>query len=154
MIFIKEKDFLLKTPTEVTTKDISNILVKDLEIGHCIFVMPNIFDGFDKPKNIKNAYKVGFLFDLLTEIYPTYDKTAKYNIISDKYHFSFTYRQFKNILDEYELYKTKIDKKLVDGLNIEWQFKIIEALDTVDKAGPQIEACIEKIKGILVATFS
>lgn len=44
------------------------------------------------------------------------------------------------------LYKSKIDKKLVDGLNVEWQFKIIESLDTVDGAEPQIEACIEKIK--------
>ncbi len=45
------------------------------------------------------------------------------------------------------LYKTKISKKLVDGLNIEWQFKIIESLDTIDDAEPQIEACINKIKG-------
>ena len=45
------------------------------------------------------------------------------------------------------LYKSKIKKKLVDGLNIEWQFKIIESLDTIDDAEPQIEACINKIKG-------
>jgi outer membrane protein OmpA-like peptidoglycan-associated protein len=45
------------------------------------------------------------------------------------------------------LYKTKIKKKLIDGLNIEWQFKIIESLDTIDDAEPQIEACINKIKG-------
>lgn len=45
------------------------------------------------------------------------------------------------------LYKTKIKKKTIDGLNIEWQFKIIEALDTIDDAEPQIEACINKIKG-------
>ncbi|MBC7696356.1 MAG: hypothetical protein H7141_13020 [Burkholderiales bacterium] len=45
------------------------------------------------------------------------------------------------------LYKTKINKKLVDGLNIEWQFKIIESLDTIDDAEPLIEACINKIKG-------
>lgn len=45
------------------------------------------------------------------------------------------------------LYKTKIDKKLVDGLNIEWQFKIIESLDTIDDAEPLIEACVNKIKG-------
>lgn len=45
------------------------------------------------------------------------------------------------------LYKTKINKKLVDGLNIEWQFKIIESLDTIEDAEPQIEACINKIKG-------
>ena len=45
------------------------------------------------------------------------------------------------------LYKAKINKKLVDGLNIEWQFKIIESLDTTDGADAQIEACINKIKG-------
>lgn len=44
------------------------------------------------------------------------------------------------------LYKSKIEKKLVDGLNIEWQFKIMESLDTVENAEPQIEACITKIK--------
>lgn len=45
------------------------------------------------------------------------------------------------------LYKSKIKKKLIDGLNIEWQFKIIESLDTIDDAEPQIEACVNKIKG-------
>jgi outer membrane protein OmpA-like peptidoglycan-associated protein len=45
------------------------------------------------------------------------------------------------------LYKSKISKKLVDGLNIEWQFKIIESLDTIEDADAQIEACINKIKG-------
>ena len=45
------------------------------------------------------------------------------------------------------LYKSKISKKLVDGLNIEWQFKIIESLDTAEEAETQIEACISKIKG-------
>lgn len=45
------------------------------------------------------------------------------------------------------LYKSKIKKKLVDGLNIEWQFKIIESLDTIDGAEAQIDACIAKIKG-------
>jgi outer membrane protein OmpA-like peptidoglycan-associated protein len=44
------------------------------------------------------------------------------------------------------MYKTKITKKLVDGLNIEWQFKIIESLDTVENAEVQIENCITKIK--------
>jgi hypothetical protein len=45
------------------------------------------------------------------------------------------------------LYKSKISKKLVDGLNIEWQFKIIESLDTAEEAETQIEVCINKIKG-------
>lgn len=45
------------------------------------------------------------------------------------------------------LYKTKIAKKLVNGLNIEWQFKVIETLDTMENAEAQVEACITKIKG-------
>lgn len=44
------------------------------------------------------------------------------------------------------LYKTKIAKKLVDGVNIEWQFKIMESLDTLENSEPLIEACITKIK--------
>lgn len=45
------------------------------------------------------------------------------------------------------LYKTPLDKKLVDGLNIEWQFKIMDALDTLEGAQEQRQACIDKIKG-------
>jgi len=45
-----------------------------------------------------------------------------------------------------ELYKTDLPKKTIDGLNIEWQFKIMDALDTLDGAEAQREACIEKIK--------
>jgi outer membrane protein OmpA-like peptidoglycan-associated protein len=48
-----------------------------------------------------------------------------------------------------EMYtKTKIEKRLLDGLNIEWQFKIMEVLDTLDTPESQlaIEACITRIK--------
>jgi len=45
-----------------------------------------------------------------------------------------------------ELYKTDLPKKTIDGLNIEWQFKIMDALDTLEGAEAQREACIEKIK--------
>jgi uncharacterized protein YkwD len=44
------------------------------------------------------------------------------------------------------LYKSDIPKTLVDGLNIEWQFKIMDALDTVEGAELQRQACIDKIK--------
>lgn len=44
------------------------------------------------------------------------------------------------------LYKTNIPKKYVDALNIEWQFKIIEAMDTVEGGQLIINACVEKIK--------
>ena len=44
------------------------------------------------------------------------------------------------------LYATALPKKNVDALNIEYQFKIMDAMDTVDGAEPVIQACIEKIK--------
>lgn len=44
------------------------------------------------------------------------------------------------------LYKTDVQKKYVDALNIEWQFKIIEAMDTVQGGDLIINACVEKIK--------
>lgn len=48
-----------------------------------------------------------------------------------------------------EMYtKTKIEKRLLDGLNIEWQFKIMEALDTADTPAAEaaIDACVTRIK--------
>jgi uncharacterized protein YkwD len=43
-------------------------------------------------------------------------------------------------------YKTDIPKKYVDGLNILWQFKIMDALDTVAGAEEQRQVCINRIK--------
>jgi len=40
----------------------------------------------------------------------------------------------------------KLDSNLVNGLNIEWQFKIMESVDTVDNADAIIDACIARIK--------
>ncbi len=44
-------------------------------------------------------------------------------------------------------YKTDIPKKNVDGLNIEWQFKLLEAIDTVENSEAQVEAIVNRIKG-------
>ena len=44
------------------------------------------------------------------------------------------------------LYKSEIPKKFVDALNIEWQFKIIDAMDTIVGAEPIIQACTDKVK--------
>lgn len=48
-----------------------------------------------------------------------------------------------------EMYKTSIEKKYLDGLNIEWQFKLMDVLDTSESPAAQaaIDACIERIKG-------
>jgi hypothetical protein len=40
----------------------------------------------------------------------------------------------------------KLDSNYVNGLNIEWQFKIMESIDTADNADEQIDACINRIK--------
>lgn len=40
----------------------------------------------------------------------------------------------------------KLDSNMVNGLNIEWQFKIMESLDTLANAETQIDACISRIK--------
>lgn len=44
------------------------------------------------------------------------------------------------------LYKTDVPKRYVDALNIEWQFRIIEAMDSAENSELVTQACIEKIK--------
>ncbi len=44
------------------------------------------------------------------------------------------------------MYKTDVPKKYVDALNIEWQFRIIEAMDSAENSELVTQACIEKIK--------
>jgi hypothetical protein len=43
-------------------------------------------------------------------------------------------------------YKTEIPKKYVDALNIEWQFRVIETVDTSAAGEPIVQASIDKIK--------
>jgi uncharacterized protein YkwD/outer membrane protein OmpA-like peptidoglycan-associated protein len=40
----------------------------------------------------------------------------------------------------------KLDSNYVNGLNIEWQFKIMESLDTMENADALVDACIARIK--------
>jgi hypothetical protein len=40
----------------------------------------------------------------------------------------------------------KLDSNYVNGLNIEWQYKIMETLDTLENAEAQIDECIARIK--------
>ncbi len=43
-------------------------------------------------------------------------------------------------------YKSEIPKKYVDALNVEWQFKVIETMDTTEAGEIVVQACIDKIK--------
>ena len=108
MIKILEKELMIKTPTQELSIDVKNYLREHLKNGDCIFKTPVTFDSiiFEKKKHKKN-YKVGFLYDILTVIYPEYGKEMKHSIISVQYDFGFSYRQFKTILDEYEKDRNK-----------------------------------------------
>lgn len=44
------------------------------------------------------------------------------------------------------LYSSSIPKKLIDAINTEWQFKVIDAVDTIPGSEPVIQACNDKIK--------
>jgi len=97
---------LVKKPEDIRNLDkkTSNIIFSNLDKGQCLFVVPEDFNHLkiSKIKNHKRNYKVGFLYDALTVVYPDLDKGDKHKIIQDKYHFWFSYRQFKTILDAYE----------------------------------------------------
>ncbi|RME18473.1 MAG: hypothetical protein D6799_02855, partial [Bacteroidetes bacterium] len=45
-----------------------------------------------------------------------------------------------------KLSKSDIDRQLVNNLNAEWQFKLIDYYDTIPNSEAQIEECLNKIK--------
>lgn len=104
MLLINNK--LIEKPEQIRDLDFetSNIIFSNLDKGRCLFIVPEDFNylGIPKIKNHKKNYKVGFLYDALSIVYPDLEKGEKHRIIEDKYHFWFSYRQFKTILDNYE----------------------------------------------------
>jgi len=55
--------------------------------------------------------------------------------------------KLQNKIDQ--LYNTKLDKKIVDQLNLDFQFKLIKYLDTLATPGPTVVKAFEKIKNIV-----
>jgi hypothetical protein len=108
MIYLADKDILINNPNQELSIEIKNYLFENLKKGRCVFVIPEDFDQLvsDAKKHKKN-YKVGFLYDLLGVIYFDFGKEKKHEIISEKYHLWFTYRQFKTLIDEYEIDRNK-----------------------------------------------
>jgi uncharacterized protein YkwD len=47
-----------------------------------------------------------------------------------------------------DLYNTKLNKDRIDAMNLEYQFKIIDALDAIDGAKPIVAKSIDRIRGI------
>lgn len=103
MILIEKFECTIKLPSAPDSLEHKKYLYENLKNGLCVFKIPNDYNKIliDAKKHKKN-YKVGFLYDLLTDIYPNLGKEEKHEIISEQYNLWFTYRQFKNLLDEYQ----------------------------------------------------
>ena len=92
---------------------LQNDLRENFEKGLFLVLVPNDFHGAGTGVNLKkhkNVYKIGFIYDCLTILYPEYGKEKKQEIISEAYHFSFTYRQFKSLYDIYDKNREKYIK--------------------------------------------
>ena len=101
MIYLKEEDVYIKDPNgqfdELLT-EIKNYLRENMKNGLVLVVIPEHITD----KNRKREYKAGFLFELLSLVYPENTKTQNLEIISDKFHMFCGYRQFNNLLGPYE----------------------------------------------------
>ena len=107
MLLIPNTQFFIRKPEELNTLsvEIKNFIFENLEKGLIFLIIPeDLFsleiESNDLKRHIKN-YKNGFLYDCLSIMYPGYSKQEKHEIISNRYHMFFTYRQFKSVLDEY-----------------------------------------------------
>lgn len=100
---------VIKKPEDVTSLsvDLRNDLYLKLNRGLVIFVFPDDFQAMNISSSHRFNYKIGFIHDLLSLVYPDMSKTSKYEIISIYYHFFFTYRRYKDKLDEYNDSKKK-----------------------------------------------
>lgn len=106
MIYVEKYNLTISNPKqEISDVAIKNHIHKTIEKGLLVFIIPE--DIKDADKKIKRNYKVGFLFDFLSEIYPNYNIMEKYYIIKDNYHFWFTHRQFWNIYQDYKKDQSK-----------------------------------------------
>ena len=103
MILIKEYNQVIENPIKFQdlSPEIKNHLVNVMDKGEVFFKFPKDFTGIKNENKHRNIYKIGFLYDMLAECYPSMSKTDKYVIISNEYQFFFTYRRFKDVLDEY-----------------------------------------------------
>jgi hypothetical protein len=102
----------ISDPSEINNLNVAtrNYLFEKLKLGLILFVVPEDFPEQQSKKH-KNNYKIGFIYECLSIVYPDLNKTEKYEIISEKYHYFFTYRRFKDIYDEFSKSKTSYIQK-------------------------------------------
>lgn len=113
MIKIPDTSIIIKTPEELSNLavDLKNYLFVNLEKGDVLFKIPSFENqkSIDEKKACK-IYKIGFLYDALSAIYPLKKQLEKYKIIHDQYHVFLTYRQYIKFLNEYESDQTEYIK--------------------------------------------
>lgn len=93
---------------EISMEDLSvverNFLCANLLNGGFLIKIPEEIGISDKePEKYKkmSTYKVGFLYDLLSVVYPDMTVAMKFKIISEKYHLFLGYRRLSDIYKEY-----------------------------------------------------
>ena len=168
----KEQEFVLHNFNKAVEKsDLANALA----IQKYIFKMRTA-EKYDNncivdqriPLDSKNA---GLLMNKLwlQNKYELIDENILYKTLQELYklapnnpyiHFNLLARglEMEDVGDEYNIYKTQsgidnlynstINKRTVDNLNLEYQFKVIAALDTLEKPSPKLFESLNRIKTI------
>lgn len=129
--------------------------------------VPGYFDSLKCEENSANAgiinnkvyYKYQLDGSVDEEDEATFDRLLKLDASNPVYQYNKVFCQLKldtnaaNPDHQAQVQQTidglygKLDSNYVNGLNIEWQFKIMESVDTSDNADAIIDACIARIKG-------
>lgn len=106
MIYLEKFNITIKVPEDINTLEVSvkNYLYEKLAKGLVLFLIPEDLENTDFPdeKKIKKNYKVGFLNEALKIVYPLKNNNDVCNVISEKFHLWFTYRQYFTIIKQYE----------------------------------------------------
>lgn len=113
-----------------------NKLFVDNKYNHSDSIYPALADTLD------NYYKTMSSNDYVAwNKYMTFVKLAL--VINNK-----TIKETQQKINE--LYNKNIPQKLNDALNLEWQFKVMEAVDTLDPGvpNPMMQECMDRVKKI------
>ena len=126
----------------------------------------NIYDSLNFEENAKTAglvnnrvyYKYQNNNTVDEEDESTFDRLIKLEPANPIFQYNKVFCQLKldsnagNLEHQAKVQQTidglygKLDSNYVNGLNIEWQFKIMESLDTMENADALVDACIARIK--------
>ena len=104
MVYIIKEDsskFFLRGSVQFSNLGIRtrNLIYDRLRAGELLFMIPH-WVGSDE--HDRKVYKVGYLMDLLREVYPEMNMKECYSVVSDKYHLFLTVRRMSSLYNEYK----------------------------------------------------